>query len=317
MRTGEPIAMQEVKARARREMQGASTAHYIWRTQGDGKVRASHRANDGKIFPWDDPPPTGHPGEDYGCRCRAEAYEPEVSEFARQTLTSTVNDTGKKWDTFDFSWHFLTGGGAAVTLQEIGFLQDVIDLCAENRYSALNQQIKDAGREAGPGRFSHDFNRSYDFFGAIHPVFGGGTVSGEFKGAATLDDTILIISRTVEYHFSDEFTDPLDFRQILLGSSSPDEVDRFIAKIVRKTPSLVSPLFSILIDALESYTDEFFVKTPSVNALLNGLSLARDLGVDVAGDILVRITDGVITERFPITGSWQTEFEACVLAAQK
>mgnify|MGYP000572021665 CR=1 FL=1 len=26
------------------------TTHYIWRTQGDGRVRPSHRANDGKIF---------------------------------------------------------------------------------------------------------------------------------------------------------------------------------------------------------------------------------------------------------------------------
>lgn len=27
-----------------------STLHYIWRTSGDGKVRSSHAANNGKIF---------------------------------------------------------------------------------------------------------------------------------------------------------------------------------------------------------------------------------------------------------------------------
>ena len=57
--------------------QQRTTTYYIWRTQSDGKVRASHAANNGKIFAWDDPPPTGHPGEDYGCRCTAEPYVPE------------------------------------------------------------------------------------------------------------------------------------------------------------------------------------------------------------------------------------------------
>ncbi len=45
---------------------------YIWRSQDDKKVRASHAVNDDKIFEWDNPPPTGHPGDDYGCRCWAE-----------------------------------------------------------------------------------------------------------------------------------------------------------------------------------------------------------------------------------------------------
>jgi hypothetical protein len=50
------------------------TTHYIWRTSGDDKVRSSHAANNGKIFAWDNPPETGHPGEDYNCRCWAEPY---------------------------------------------------------------------------------------------------------------------------------------------------------------------------------------------------------------------------------------------------
>lgn len=51
-----------------------SSTHYIWRAQEDDKVRSSHAANNGKIFAWDNPPETGHPGEDYGCRCWAEEY---------------------------------------------------------------------------------------------------------------------------------------------------------------------------------------------------------------------------------------------------
>ncbi len=45
---------------------------YIWQTSGDERVRATHRANDGKKFRWDSPPKeTGHPGHDVNCRCVA------------------------------------------------------------------------------------------------------------------------------------------------------------------------------------------------------------------------------------------------------
>ncbi len=50
------------------------TTHYIWRTSGDEKVRPSHAANNGKIFAWKNPPATGHPGQDYNCRCWADPY---------------------------------------------------------------------------------------------------------------------------------------------------------------------------------------------------------------------------------------------------
>jgi SPP1 gp7 family putative phage head morphogenesis protein len=46
---------------------------YRWRTVRDERVRESHRVKDGKIFSWNKPPAdTGHPGEDYQCRCVAE-----------------------------------------------------------------------------------------------------------------------------------------------------------------------------------------------------------------------------------------------------
>lgn len=59
-------------------LKAAANAHptplYVWRTRGDEKVRSSHAGNDGVIFAWDFPPATGHPGEDFGCRCTAEPY---------------------------------------------------------------------------------------------------------------------------------------------------------------------------------------------------------------------------------------------------
>lgn len=44
---------------------------YEWITAGDERVREEHRANNGKVFKWNDPPDTGHPGEDINCRCIA------------------------------------------------------------------------------------------------------------------------------------------------------------------------------------------------------------------------------------------------------
>ena len=64
----------------------AGCKKYRWSSSGDSRVRDCHRALDGKIFSWDDPPEmwyntkergrvtTGrkcHPGEDFCCRCVA------------------------------------------------------------------------------------------------------------------------------------------------------------------------------------------------------------------------------------------------------
>ncbi len=68
-----------------------ATDKYIWRTQGDDKVRPDHAALNGQIFSWDNPPPVGHPGHDYNCRCMAEPYlegiDPaDLKEMSSETL---------------------------------------------------------------------------------------------------------------------------------------------------------------------------------------------------------------------------------------
>jgi len=60
---------------------------YIWSTVGDERVRDTHIDNDGKYFTWDNPPAeTGHPGEDYQCRCWAEPVLPEFALFEASLL---------------------------------------------------------------------------------------------------------------------------------------------------------------------------------------------------------------------------------------
>ncbi len=55
---------------------------YIWRTAGDSDVRKSHRAMNGKLVAWNDPPTldglTGHAGALPNCRCYPEPIVPEV-----------------------------------------------------------------------------------------------------------------------------------------------------------------------------------------------------------------------------------------------
>ncbi|MBK6532626.1 MAG: minor capsid protein [Deltaproteobacteria bacterium] len=56
----------------------AGVEKYTWRTSGDGDVRPAHRALNGKVFAYADPPVVSkdgrreNPGQDYQCRCTAE-----------------------------------------------------------------------------------------------------------------------------------------------------------------------------------------------------------------------------------------------------
>jgi SPP1 gp7 family putative phage head morphogenesis protein len=50
----------------------AGVKRYEWSTSRDERVRDTHRVKEGQIFEWSSPPPdTGHPSQDYQCRCVA------------------------------------------------------------------------------------------------------------------------------------------------------------------------------------------------------------------------------------------------------
>jgi len=46
--------------------------YYIWRTVEDDRVRSNHAAYNRTVRAWSDEP---DPGEEFNCRCRAEANE--------------------------------------------------------------------------------------------------------------------------------------------------------------------------------------------------------------------------------------------------
>jgi SPP1 gp7 family putative phage head morphogenesis protein len=198
---------------------------YIWRTQGDDKVRLSHAENDGKVFSYDDPPETGNPGEDFGCRCWAETYVEGESEFASQELISAINDSAKKWDTEDFLRHFYFGGGSPVTLSEIGHLSGIIDyyFYSLGVCDRVNSQIiEEAKKHEENGDFFYEFEGSYEFEEYQYEI-GSATIDGVFNGEVIHKNGMIYITGTVDYFFSDIFTDPADIREILPGSSSPNE----------------------------------------------------------------------------------------------
>lgn len=66
--------------------QFVGSTHYIWHTASDSDVRPGHKAMNGRIFRWDEPPEVEengrymrhHPGEIWNCRCWAEPIIPDV-----------------------------------------------------------------------------------------------------------------------------------------------------------------------------------------------------------------------------------------------
>lgn len=74
---GESLRIYFAQTLDRESQQAEGFESYIWRSMDDDEVRDSHAVNDDSVFSWDDPPETGHPGQDYGCRCWAEPMEEE------------------------------------------------------------------------------------------------------------------------------------------------------------------------------------------------------------------------------------------------
>ena len=81
--------------RARHEEMGVT--QYIWSTSGDERVRDSHAENDGKVFSYDNPPPTGNPGDEINCRCIAVPVlvETQLPADNPQTQESSASENEK------------------------------------------------------------------------------------------------------------------------------------------------------------------------------------------------------------------------------
>ena len=199
------------------------TTHYIWRTRGDRRVRGSHRVNEGQVFAWNDPPPTGHPGEEPGCRCWAEPYYPDRRIRAEETVVGGVDNASYRWTPTDFVKHFYIGRGRAVTLGEMGHLQDFIDFVGVYVFARFADQLTLEAAVVRNGRIEKSFEDSYNFKPISYP-HGGGSLKGVFRGKAETANGYHIITGLIQYVFRDEFTDPAGVREWRLDSSDPELV---------------------------------------------------------------------------------------------
>ncbi len=200
------------------------SGQYIWRTVQDDKVRGSHAARAGEAFSWTNPPEGGHPGEDFGCRCWAEAVA-KTAAGLQQEIISSINDSGNKWTWGDFVQHFYKGRGKAVSLSQIGLFSDVVEHAESIIFERVESQIERLAQSVVDGQLQDTFIRPY-FFGGVSFSLGKSTVSGKIKGSVKKDGKILVIEATVEYLFFDEFTDPISLRENRKnGTSSSDKAD--------------------------------------------------------------------------------------------
>ncbi|MFN0113863.1 MAG: phage minor head protein [Paracoccaceae bacterium] len=185
------------------------TTHYIWRTKGDGKVRPSHALNDGQVFAWSNPPPTGNPGEDFGCRCWAEPFDARLNEYLTIAMND-VEDTGPAWSSLDFVDHYFHGGGQGVTLRQTGHLVEIVESYMKMRGKSLKDQIADEARKVPDGSFSYEFYRPYDMT-LVEFSVGDTVIGGQFNGTSRTASGRLMIEGSIDFYLSDAFANPLDF----------------------------------------------------------------------------------------------------------
>jgi hypothetical protein len=194
------------------------TKHYIWRTRSDDKVRSSHAENNGRIFSWDNAPPTGHPGEDFGCRCTAEPYygdiEPTKLNNLRDRILARLFSL-PYWGDLEMTLYFFVGNGNGVTLNEIGHLVNVINLYEEKYIERFYAQIIQADYQTNGNNIVVDFESSYDFSDVLYS-YRKSTIKGIFAGNVNIYSNEISIIGKANFIFEDDFKDPLSILQAVV-----------------------------------------------------------------------------------------------------
>lgn len=217
LRNGRPIAWSFKQARP--------STYYVWRTREDDKVRSSHAANDGKIFAWDNAPPTGNPGDEFGCRCTAEPFFPEAAEYLTITLDD-ISDREPAWDWRDFVRHYFNGQGREVTVRETGNLKNVIARYLDLPEDRLKNQVANKARENPEGIFVDNFNNTYNLTGVVFSI-GDTTIGGSFSGRASTVAGAIALAGEFEFYLHDKFADPADIGETerRIGIVDADDVE--------------------------------------------------------------------------------------------
>ena len=233
-------------------------------------MRSSHAANNGKIFSWNNPPPTGHPGETYGCRCWAEAFNPDDAEnrveFRNQVVTNFIPDVTSPWNTADYTLHYSIGNGKPVTLQDTGQLLNIITYAITHLqpkggtiFERFSRDIFERSREEGEGRFTLNFDTTYDLRSVV-VAFRDSTIGGNAAVTVTDRGHFLIINADINYYFRDRYTDPFDLGDHSDKPRGSDEINDDYGTPYDITGEWSSTLTALIIkDSTQSkYPDDEF-----------------------------------------------------------
>lgn len=217
LRKGTPIAL-SLKMSEQLSEQTHPTTHYIWRTSGDAKVRASHAANNGRIFAWDNRPITGHPGEDFGCRCKAEPYysdvEPSILESVRSYLINQLRAISV-WGDAEMSLYYFLSNGEKITLREMGHLDAIKQYYNQHYFPRFQLQLQERAATFSVGVFQDSFDASYNFQDILYSYRNSG-IRGSFEGRIIqTPDGKRKLSGKTSFVFYDQFKDPISIAQLL------------------------------------------------------------------------------------------------------
>ena len=130
-----------------------------------------------------------------------------------------VSDEGPPWGHRDFIRHYFFGEGRPVTVRQTGHLRAVV---AEFRRQAgdvptrLPGQIADLARKNIGQNFNREFKSPYPMKDVVFSL-GSTTIRGDFNGKCVRVDGLLELSGTIEFRLSDEFRDPVDIEDRILG----------------------------------------------------------------------------------------------------
>lgn len=81
--------------------QAAGITSYTWSTSNDERVRDEHRALEGQVFTWGNPPSVGAPGEDFQCRCIAVPIIEGLEEIFGDEPAAPTEETPVEEPTID------------------------------------------------------------------------------------------------------------------------------------------------------------------------------------------------------------------------
>ena len=139
----------------------------------------------------------------------------------------------KGWSGERFLYHFYTGGGATVTLDQIGLLQDVqqeANRLSIDRSDGFKYQIRQEVRRVQDGTVRLSFDQSYHF-GSVRWVMGGGKLAGDFNGQCVRMDKVSKFSGVIDVEYSDKFDDALNLVETLYGSSDSPRAPRWLRNL--------------------------------------------------------------------------------------